>query len=263
MSAMTAAATEVIQTSVEGAVGIVTLNRPKVRNAIDGETMERLVSALEALDRDSNIRVIIVTGGPQFFSAGADIKEMRHHTPAQFLQGPFGQRWERLRKVGKPIIAAVNGYAVGGGCELAMVCDMIVAAEDAFFAQPEIGIGVIPGAGGTQRLTRAIGKAKAMEMVMTGARLPAREAHARGLVTRVVPKELVLEEAKRLAAEIAAKSPVAIRAAKEAVLKAFDTSLETGLDFERRMFYLLFSTHDQQEGMDAFFEKRAPQFTGE
>jgi len=259
----TAATADVILTAAEGRLGLVTINRPQVRNAINGETMEALVAALERFERDAAIRVIIVTGGPDFFSAGADIKEMHHHTPAEFLRGPFGMRWERLRKIGKPIIAAVAGYAVGGGCELAMACDLIVAAEDAFFAQPEINIGVIPGAGGTQRLTRAIGKAKAMEMVMTGVRLPAKEAWARGLVTRVVPKEVLMQEARKLAEEIAAKSPVAIRAAKESVLKAFDTSLEAGLDYERRMFYLLFSTSDQKEGMDAFFEKRTPEFTGD
>lgn len=251
-----------ILVSSEDSVGLITLNRPDVLNALNQAIMNELVDALETFDRDDGIRCIIITGSGRAFAAGADIKEMADATAAQMLAGYRFQQWERIRHIGKPLIAAVSGYALGGGCELAMLCDIIVAAETAQFGQPEINIGLIPGAGGTQRLTRAVGKHRAMEMVLTGRPIAAREAEARGLVTCVVPSELCLDEAKRLAREIAGKPAVAVRLAKEAVLKAFDTHLEGGLDFERKCFYLLFATEDHTEGINAFLEKRPPRFKG-
>lgn len=253
---------EHILVSSEEHVGLVTLNRPDVLNALSRATMDELVAALEAYDRDENIRCMVITGRGRAFAAGADIKEMADASAVQMLAGYRFQQYERLRQISKPLIAAVNGFALGGGCELAMICDIIVAAETAQFGQPEINLGIMPGAGGTQRLTRAIGKARAMEMILTGRPISARQAEAWGVVTRVVPAELVLEEAKRLAREIAGKPAVAVRLAKAAALKAFDTNLETGLDYERKCFYLLFATEDHTEGINAFIEKRAPHFKG-
>ena len=246
----------------DGAVGIVQLNRPKVLNALNGPTMIELNDALEQFEADNEIRVMIVTGNERAFAAGADIKEMADATAVDMLRLNRIAQWDRMKKITKPIIAAVSGYALGGGCELAMACDTIVASETAMFGQPEINIGVMPGAGGTQRLTRALGKAKAMEMVLTGKMMNAREAHARGLVARVAPVESYLEEALALAREIASRSPIAVRIAKEAVNKAFETALAEGLDFERKMFYFLFSTEDQKEGMKAFIEKRQAEWKG-
>ena len=246
----------------DGAVATITLNRPKVLNALNQETMDELVAAMEALDRDDAIRCIVLTGSERAFAAGADVNEMAAATPADMLSGYRFQQWERIRKISKPIVAAVRGFALGGGCELAMLCDMIVAGEGARFGQPEINIGIMPGAGGTQRLTRAVGKARAMEIVLTGRHITAAEAAAAGLVTRVVPDEVTLDEAKRLARQIAAKPPIAVRLAKESILKAFDTTLEGGLDFERKAFYLLFSTEDKVEGIQAFLAKRPPTFRG-
>ncbi len=246
----------------DGAVATITLNRPKVLNALNQETMDELVAALEALDRDDAIRCIVLTGSERAFAAGADVNEMAAATPADMLSGYRFQQWERIRKISKPIVAAVRGFALGGGCELAMLCDMIVAGEGARFGQPEINIGIMPGAGGTQRLTRAVGKARAMEIVLTGRHITATEAAAAGLVTRVVPDEVTLDEAKRLARQIAAKPPIAVRLAKESILKAFDMTLEGGLDFERKAFYLLFSTEDKVEGIQAFLAKRPPTFRG-
>lgn len=246
----------------DGAVGIVQLNRPKVLNALNGPTMIELNDALEQFEADNEIRVMIVTGNERAFAAGADIKEMADATAVDMLRLNRIAQWDRMKKISKPIIAAVSGYALGGGCELAMACDTIVASETAMFGQPEINIGVMPGAGGTQRLTRALGKAKAMEMVLTGKMMNAREAHARGLVARVAPVESYLEEALALAREIASRSPIAVRIAKEAVNKAFETALAEGLDFERKMFYFLFSTEDQKEGMKAFIEKRQAEWKG-
>ena len=246
----------------EGPVGLVTLNRPKVLNALNQATMDELVDALEGLDRDDEIRCVVLTGAERAFAAGADVTEMVEATPADMLAGYRFLQWERIRKISKPIIAAVRGYALGGGCELAMLCDMVIAGEGARFGQPEINIGIMPGAGGTQRLTRAAGKARAMELVLTGRHMTAGEAYAMGLVTRVVPDEVALDEARKLAREIAAKPPVAVRLAKESILKAFDTSLETGLDYERKAFYLLFSTEDKTEGIQAFLAKRPPVFKG-
>lgn len=246
----------------DGAVGIVQLNRPKVLNALNGPTMIELNDALEQFEADNEIRVMIVTGNERAFAAGADIKEMADATAVDMLRLNRIAQWDRMKKISKPIIAAVSGYALGGGCELAMACDTIVASETAMFGQPEINIGVMPGAGGTQRLTRALGKAKAMEMVLTGKMMNAREAHARGLVARVAPVESYLEEALALAREIASRSPIAVRIAKESVNKAFETALAEGLDFERKMFYFLFSTEDQKEGMKAFIEKRQAEWKG-
>ena len=238
------------------------LNRPDVLNALNNALMRELVEALEAADADDAVRAIVITGNAKAFAAGADIREMAGATAVEMLVRDQFARWDRIRKIRKPLIAAVSGFALGGGCELAMMCDIIIASETARFGQPEIGIGVIPGAGGTQRLTRAVGKARAMEMVLTGAMIDAREALAAGLINRIVPVEAFLGEALALAREIAGKPPIAVRLAKEAVLKSFDTTIEGGLEFERKNFYLLFATEDQKEGMAAFIEKRKPAWTG-
>lgn len=248
--------------STQERVGLVTLNRPEVLNALNQATMSELVDALEAFDRGDDVRCVVLAANGRAFAAGADITEMAGATAAQMLTGYRFQQWERIRKVAKPLIAAVHGLALGGGCELAMLCDLIVASETAQFGQPEINLGLMPGAGGTQRLTRAVGKSRAMEMILTGRPISARQAEAWGLVTKVVPPELVAEEAMRLAREIAAKPPVAVRLAKQAILKAYDTHLEGGLDYERKSFYLLFATEDRTEGISAFLEKRQANFTG-
>ena len=248
--------------SVDG-VALVTLDRPEVLNALDSRTMLELVEALERLDADESCRAVVITGaGERAFAAGADIREMAEGNAVSLTVGNTFARWERVRRIRLPIIAAVRGYALGGGCELAMACDMIVAADDAVFGQPEIRIGVMPGAGGTQRLTRALGKAKAMELILTGRNLPASEAEAHGLVTRLVAREETVPAALDLAAQVAALPPLAVRAAKEAVNRAFELSLEAGLEFERRNFFLLFATEDQKEGMRAFAEKRQPEWKG-
>jgi enoyl-CoA hydratase len=205
---------------------------------------------------------MVVTGNERAFAAGADIKEMAGATPATMMANSFIDLWDRLRQMGKPIIAAVSGFALGGGCELAMACDLIIASETAQFGQPEINLGVIPGAGGTQRMTLAVGKAVAMEMVLNGRYLSAEEAYRHGLINRVYPVEVYLEEAVRLGNEIAGRAPVAVRLAKEAVNAAFEMPLRAGLEHERRLFYLLFGTTDQKEGMDAFINKRPPQWKG-
>jgi enoyl-CoA hydratase len=248
--------------SVDNGVALVTLNRPQVLNALSQALMEQLAATLEACDRDAAVRCIVLWGGPRVFAAGADVREMADATTADVVQSYRFEQWMRIRRVAKPIIAGVSGYALGGGCELAMLCDIIVASESAQFGQPEIRLGLMPGAGGTQRLTRAVGKSRAMEMVLTGRSLTAQEAYAAGLVSRVVPPEMCLDEAMRLAAEIARQAPVAIRLAKEAVLQAYETSLEAGLAFERRSFHALFSTEDKREGVRAFLEKRRPEFQG-
>ena len=253
---------EHILVTLEEPVALITLNRPQVLNALNQAMMSELAQALEACDRNANIRCIILWGGPRVFAAGADVREMVDATAADMIRSYRFQQWQRIRRVATPLIAAVSGFALGGGCELAMACDIIIASESARFGQPEIRLGLMPGAGGTQRLTRAVGKSKAMEMVLTGRPITAQEACAAGLVLRVVPTELVLDEAKRLAREIADQAPVAVRLAKEAVLQAFETSLEAGLEFERRCFHTLFSTEDKREGIRAFLEKRPPQFSG-
>jgi enoyl-CoA hydratase len=241
---------------------LIQLNRPEVLNAINMKLMEELVSTLEELEKDNDVRCIIITGNEKAFAAGADIKEMAEASAMEMLQRDQFARWDRIRKIKKPIIAAVSGFALGGGCELAMTCDIIVASESAKFGQPEISIGVIPGAGGTQRLTRTVGKYKAMEMVLTGSMITAEEAKQWGLVVKVVPNEYLVEEAKNLAKVIASKPPVAVRLGKEAVLKSFDTTMEGGLEFERKNFYMLFASEDQKEGMKAFVEKRKPEWKG-
>src|SRR5687768_10823508 len=241
---------------------LVRLNRPKQLNALNGPVMDALCAALEELDGDDTVRAIVVTGDERAFAAGADIGEMANATPIDLLLTNRIGQWDRIRKITKPVIAAVNGSALGGGCELAMALDLIVAGESAKFGQPEINIGVIPGAGGTQRLTRSIGKAKAMRMILTGDPITAREAEAAGLVAVVTQDELVVEDALALAAGIATKSPIALRLAKEAVNAAYEMSLTDALAHERRLFYLLFASEDQKEGMAAFLEKRTPEFKG-
>jgi enoyl-CoA hydratase len=253
---------EHILTRSEGRVGIVQFNRPKALNALNRGLMAELMDALELFDADDKIGCLLITGNQKAFAAGADIKEMATATPVTMLDNPFIDYWDRLRKIGKPVIAAVSGFALGGGCELAMACDMIIASETAKFGQPEINLGIIPGAGGTQRMTYAVGKALAMEIVLNGRFLSATEAQQFGLINRVVPAELYLEEAIKFAAEIAARAPVALRLAKEAVNAVFETPLQAGLAHERRLFYMLFSTEDQKEGMDAFINKRAANWQG-
>jgi len=246
----------------EGSIGIVQLNRPSALNALNFELMAELVKALEELDGDQAVRVIILTGNERAFAAGADLKEMSQAGPVDLILGRRFELWDRVRKIAKPIIAAVSGYCLGGGNELAMSCDLIIASENATFGQPEVNVGIMPGAGGTQRLIRAVGKYKAMEMILTGKPITANEAYRVGLVNRVVPAESLLDETKKMANEIASKPPISIRAAKEAILKAQDTALEVGLDFERKSFYMLFATEDGKEGMKAFLEKRKPNFKG-
>ena len=253
---------EYILTRQEGRVGVVQFNRPKALNALNRGLMAELLDALEGFDGDNKVGCMVVTGNERAFAAGADIKEMATATPAGMLDNPFINYWDRLQRIGKPIIAAVSGFALGGGCELAMACDMIVASETAQFGQPEINLGIIPGAGGTQRLTRAVGKTLAMEMVLNGRFLSAEEAQQHGLVNHVVPVELYLDEAIKLAAEIAERAPVALRLAKEAINTAYEMTLQASLAHERRLFYMLFSTEDQKEGMDAFINKRKPDWQG-
>ncbi len=252
----------IIHQQVAPHVAHIQLNRPKELNALNLELMTELRDALKALDADDNVRVIIISGNEKAFAAGADIKQMAGKTAMDMYNIDQFSTWDTIKKTKKPLIAAVSGFALGGGCELVMLCDMIVASETARFGQPEIKIGVMPGAGGTQRLTRAVGKALAMEMVLTGRFISAEEALRAGLINRVVPVELFLKEAIQLASEVAALSPLAVKMAKESVLKAFDSSLEEGLHFERKNFYLLFASDDQKEGMQAFVDKRAPVFKG-
>jgi enoyl-CoA hydratase len=251
-----------VERQPEKRTALVRLNRPKQLNALNGAVMDALCGSLEELDRDADVRVIVVTGNERAFAAGADIGEMAGASPIDMLVTNRIGQWDRIRKITKPVIAAVNGWALGGGCELAMTLDLIVAGEGAKFGQPEINIGVIPGAGGTQRLTRAIGKSKAMRMVLTGEPITAREAEAAGLVALITQDELVVEDALALAATMAQKSPLALRLAKEAVNAAYEMSLTDALAHERRLFYLLFASDDQKEGMAAFLEKRTPDFTG-
>jgi len=253
---------ENILVAVEGPVATVTLNRPKALNALNAALMGDLADALTRLDRDDAVRCIVLTGNERAFAAGADIKEMAGATAIDMLQRNGLSAFDVMRRISTPLIAAIGGFALGGGCELAMACDMIVASETATFGQPEINIGVIPGAGGTQRLTRAIGKYRAMELVLTGEQMGAQEAHARGLVNRVAPQEEYLAAAQELARKIAGQAPLAVRLAKDAVNKAEDLSIEEGLDYERRLFYLLFATEDQKEGMAAFVEKRPARWQG-
>lgn len=253
---------DLILTETHEHAGLIKFNRPQQLNALNGAIMEALVTACEEFDRDPAIGAIVITGDERAFAAGADIKEMAEASAVQMLLDDRISKWDRLRKIRKPIIAAVSGFCLGGGCELAMACDMIVASESAKFGQPEINLGVIPGAGGTQRMTRAVGKTIAMEMVLNARLLTADEAARFGLVNRVVPIEQCLAEALKLANEIGARAPLAIRLGKEAVNNAFESFLADGLADERRAFYFLFSTADQKEGMQAFIEKRPAKWTG-
>jgi enoyl-CoA hydratase len=246
----------------DGRVGVVRMNRPKQLNALSGELMDAVVGALEQLDADPEIRAIVLGGDERAFAAGADIAELEAGTAISLYESRRIDQWDSIRRLRTPVVAAVSGFCLGGGCELAMLCDLIVASETASFGQPEINLGVLPGAGGTQRLTRAVGKSVAMDMILTGRRLSAREALQFGLVARVVAKEAWLDEAKRVAREIAAKGPVAVRLAKEAVDKAFEAPLAVGIEFERRAFYLARASEDADEGLRAFIEKRPPDFQG-
>lgn len=243
-------------------VALIQLYRPKELNALNLQLMGEVRDALKELDQDDDIRVIIITGNERAFAAGADIKQMAGKGTIDMWKTDQFSTWDQINKTRKPIIAAVSGFALGGGCEFAMTCDMIVASETAQFGQPEIKIGVMPGAGGTQRLTKALGKAKAMELVLTGKFISADEALGYGLVNRVVPVELYMEEATKLASQIASMSPIAVQMAKESVKRSFEVPLEEGLHFERKNFYMLFSANDQKEGMNAFVEKRKPDFKG-
>lgn len=252
----------VVHKQPEENVTHIQLNRPKELNALNGKLMVELRDALLEADEDKDTRAIVISGNEKAFAAGADIKQMADKSAIDMYEIDQFSVWDSIKKIKKPLIAAVSGYALGGGCELAMLCDMIVASETATFGQPEIKIGIMPGAGGTQRLTRAMGKARAMEMVLTGKFITAEEAMNAGLVNKIVPVESFLREALKLAAELAQMPPVAVRMAKESVLRAFDTTLEEGLQFERKNFYLLFDTADQKEGMQAFIEKRKPVYRG-
>jgi enoyl-CoA hydratase len=253
---------EMILSEIRGHVGLITLNRPQVMNALNNQLMRELMDALEAFDKDDDIGAMVITGNAKAFAAGADIKEMA----GKSLQGMMDQDhiavFGRIRTIKKPIIAAVSGWVLGGGCEIALSCDMIIASESAQFGQPEINIGVIPGAGGTQRLTHAVGKAIAMEMILNDRRLTAQEAYQLGMVNRVVPVDGYLDEALKLAEEIASRAPIAVRAAKKMINQAFEATLAEGLAAEKQEFYNLFATEDQKEGMRAFIEKRKPKWKG-
>lgn len=251
-----------VEPQVAPFVAMIRLNRPKELNALNLQLMGEIRDAMQILDNDEQVRAIVITGNDRAFAAGADIKQMAGKTAIDMLKIDQFSTWDTIRKTKKPIIAAVSGFALGGGCELVMHCDMVVASETAQFGQPEINIGVMPGAGGTQRLTRAVGKVRAMEMVLTGKFITAQEAKEAGLINKVVPVELYLDEAIKMAASVAEKSPIAVQLAKESVLKAFDSHLQEGLYFERKNFYLLFATEDQKEGMNAFVEKRKADFKG-
>lgn len=251
-----------IQTEVHDRVGLIHLNRPKALNALNSTLMRELIQALEAFDADSAIGAMVITGDKRAFAAGADIEEMVDASAIDMLLVDYIGTWDQIRNIKKPLIAAVSGWVLGGGNELAMSCDMIVASETAKFGQPEINIGVIPGAGGTQRLTKAVGKAIAMEMVLNNRTLSAEEAYHFGLVNRVVPVEVYLDQALKLANELAVRSPLAVRMGKEMVNHALESFLADGIADERRSFYYLFSSEDQKEGMRAFIEKRDPEWKG-
>ncbi|MDD5302748.1 MAG: enoyl-CoA hydratase-related protein [Elusimicrobia bacterium] len=262
---MTTAAAPEVLVETEGKIGIVTISRPQALNALSVSVMDAVVELLGGFDRDPSIHAMVLAGLPRAFAAGADIGEMKDITGAAGAEKQLSRHlshWDKIGLLKKPLIAAVSGFALGGGCELAMACDMIVASETAVFGQPEVLIGVIAGAGGTQRLTKAVGKALSMEMNLTGRRLTAREALSFGLVNKVVPVESYLSEAKKLAHTIAAQPPLAVQAAKASVLFAVDSKLSEGLSFERQSFFRLFDTQDQKEGMKAFAEKRKPVWTG-
>jgi enoyl-CoA hydratase len=243
-------------------IATVLLNRPKQLNALSDELMDELIRRLEELDSDSSVRCIVLGGNDRAFAAGADIAELARTSAVELYYARRVERWDVIRNLWTPLVAAVSGYCLGGGCELALVCDLIVASETARFGQPETALGILPGAGGTQRLTRAAGKAVAMDVVLSGRLLTAREALAFGLVARVVAREAWLEEARRVAREIASKGPVATRLAKEAVDRAYEGPLQLGVEYERRLLALAFASEDAREGLNAFLEKRKPEFTG-
>jgi enoyl-CoA hydratase len=251
---------ETILVESRGPIGLITLNRPKALNALNAQLIGELNQALAAFDGDAQIAVVVITGSERAFAAGADVKEMLDKDFVTAYQSDFIGPWHQVATRRKPLIAAVAGYVLGGGCELAMMCDVIIAADNAKFGQPEINLGTLPGAGGTQRLTRAVGKSKAMEMVLTGRMMDAEEAERANLVARVVPVADLLDEALKLAATIAEKSQPVVAMAKEAVNVAYETSLQEGIRFERRVFYATFATEDRKEGMQAFIEKRTPNF---
>jgi enoyl-CoA hydratase/carnithine racemase len=253
---------DLIQSSVDGNVALLRLNRPEARNALSPELMEELASELERLDPDPEVRCVVIAGSDKVFAAGADIKSMAERSFAEALRHPAASFWRRLAAIKTPMIAAVSGYALGGGCELALACDMIVAAEGATFGQPEINLGIIPGGGGTQRLARVLGKQRAMELVLTGERFDATAALELGLVNRVVEGGGWLDEAMALAATVAERPPIATRLAKQAVIAAEETALTAGLESERRLYELAMATEDRVEGMKAFLEKREPKFEG-
>jgi len=255
---------EFIETEVHDRAGLIRLNRPRALNALNTGLMNEVAAALSAFDADNEVGAVVITGSDRVFAAGADIKEMADASAVEMLtKEHIGGGWDAIARTKKPIIAAVSGYALGGGCEMAMMCDMIVASETAVFGQPEINLGVIPGAGGTQRLIRAVGKAIAMEMILNDRRLTAQEAYQFGLVNRIASPDAYLDAALKLANEIATRAPIAVRLAKESINKAYEMTLSEGLAFERRNFYFLFSTDDQKEGMDAFANKRDPQWKGQ
>jgi enoyl-CoA hydratase len=253
---------ELVLTERDGAVAMLTLNRPDALNALSDALMIEVVERLQELDRDGEVRCIVLAGNDKAFAAGADIAELARSTAIDLYYQRRIERWDAIRALWTPLVAAVSGYCLGGGCELAMACDLIVASESAEFGQPETGVGVIPGAGGTQRLTRAVGKAVAMDVILSGRFLSAQEALAAGLVARVVGEGEWLDEAKRVAQEIAAKAPIATRLAKEGVDRAFEGPLQLGLEYERRLLYLAFASEDAKEGLEAFMEKRKPEFEG-
>jgi enoyl-CoA hydratase len=253
---------ELVHLEREEPIAVVLLNRPDALNALSDELMDELVTTLVELDRDGDIRCIVLGGSERVFAAGADIAELARSSAIDLYYQRRVERWDAIAGLWTPLVAAVSGYCLGGGCELAMACDLIVASETAQFGQPETGVGVIPGAGGTQRLTRAVGKALAMDVILTGRFLSAEEAERAGLVARVVAREAWLEEAKRVAREIASKAPVAVRLAKEAVDRAYESPLQLGLEHERRLLYLAFASEDAREGLNAFLEKRKPDFGG-
>ena len=255
--------TETIIVERRGRVGIVRLNRPQALNALNATLRNELLGAAETFDADADVGCILITGSDKAFAAGADIKEMADKSYIDIFRADYAADYERLTRVRKPVIAAVAGFALGGGCELAMMCDFIIAADNAKFGQPEIKLGIIPGIGGTQRLARAVGKAKAMDLILTGRMMDAAEAERSGLVARVVPAASLMEEAIKVAETIAAMSQPSLLAAKEAVNRSFETSLAEGVRFERRVFHALFATKDRKEGMAAFIEKRPPRFTNE
>jgi enoyl-CoA hydratase/carnithine racemase len=253
---------DLVQVTRDGHVALLRLNRPEARNALSPEVMETLASELERLDPDPAVRCVVIAGSDEVFAAGADIKAMSERSFAEALRHPAASFWRRVAAIKTPLIAAVSGYALGGGCELALACDMIVAAETAVFGQPEIRLGIIPGGGGTQRLTRVLGKQRAMELVLTGSRFDAETAHELGLVNKVTEKDRWLTEAMELAGTVAERPPIAVRLAKQAVLAAEETALSAGLESERRLYELAMATDDRVEGMQAFLEKREPKFEG-